>query len=47
MLFGKLKHWLRTAAGCSSDAICNAISAILAEISPDECLNFITRAWRT
>ena len=44
MFFAKLKHWLRKAARRSSDAIYNAIAAILPDVSPDECRNFFTHA---
>jgi transposase len=42
MFFAKLKHWLRKAARRSGDAIYNAISAILPDVSPSECFNFFT-----
>ena len=42
--FAKLKHWLRKAERRSSDAIYNAIAAILPDVSPHECQNFFTHA---
>ena len=44
MFFAKLKHWLRKAARRSCDAIYNAIAAILLDVSPSECANFLTHA---
>ena len=44
MFFAKLKHWLRKAARRSSDAIYNAIAAILPDVSASECTNFFTHA---
>ena len=44
MFFAKLKHWLRKAAKRSGEAIYNAISAILPDVSPNECQNFFTHA---
>ena len=44
MFFAKLKHWLRKAAWRSNDAIYSAISAILPDVSPNECRNFFTHA---
>ena len=44
MFFAKLKHWLRTAARRSSEAIYNAIAAILSDVSPTECRNFFSHA---
>ena len=41
MFSTKLKHWLRMRA---SDAIYNAIAAILPDVSPDQCRNFFSRA---
>ena len=44
MFFAKLKHWLRKAARRSSEAIYNAIAAILPDVSPNECANFFAHA---
>ena len=44
MFFAKLKHWLRKAARRSSEAIYNAIAAILPDLSAIECANFFTHA---
>ena len=44
MFFAKLKHWLRKAARRSGDAIYNAISTILPDVSPSECANLFTHA---
>ena len=44
MFFAKLKHGLRKAARRSSEAIYNAIAAILPDVSPNECPNFFTCA---
>ena len=44
MFFAKLKHRLRKAARRSSDAIYNAIAAILPDVSADQCRNFFTHA---
>ena len=44
MFFAKLKHWLRKAARRSSEAIYNAIAAILPDVSAIECANFFTHA---
>jgi transposase len=44
MFFAKLKHWLRKAERRSSDAIYNAIAAILPDVSANECRNFFTHA---
>jgi transposase len=44
MFFAKLKHWLRKAAQRSSDAIYQAISAILPAVTPGECANFFDHA---
>jgi transposase len=42
MFFAKLKHWLRTAARRSSEAIYNAIATILSDVSPNQCRNFFS-----
>jgi pimeloyl-ACP methyl ester carboxylesterase len=44
MFFAKLKHWLRKVARRSGDAIYNATSTILPDVSPSECANLFTHA---
>ena len=44
MFFAKLKHWLRRAAQRSADAICDAISNILPDVTSDQCANFLAHA---
>ena len=44
MFFAMLKHGLRKAARRSSDAIDNAIAAILPDVSPNEFANFFAHA---
>lgn len=44
MFFAKLKHWLRQAAQRSADTICQAISAILPDVTSHECANFFDHA---
>ena len=44
MLFSKLKHWLRDAAGRTIDAICTALKQILNAIAPTECQNYFIQA---
>jgi transposase len=43
-LFAKLKHWLRKAAGRTSDAVCDAIAQILATVTATECINCFIKA---
>lgn len=44
MLFSKLKHWLRHAAGRSLEAISSALKAIREIIPPTECQNYFAQA---
>ena len=44
MLFSKLKHWLRHAAGRSLQAVCSALKAILEFIPPTECQHYFGQA---
>ena len=44
MLFSKLKHWLRNAAGRSPEAVCTAIKDILNAIPSVECSNYFAQA---
>jgi putative transposase len=44
MLFSKLKHWLRAAAGRDLAAVCTAIKNILNNIPPTECSNYFAKA---
>ena len=44
MLFSKLKHWLRLAAGRSLDAVCSALKDIINVVSPTECQNYFAQA---
>ena len=44
MLFSKLKHWLRNAAGRSPEAVCAAIKDILNAIPSIECSNYFAQA---
>jgi putative transposase len=44
MLFSKLKHWLRKAAGRSLEAVCSALKDILSAIPPIECRNYFIQA---
>jgi transposase len=43
-LFAKLKHWLRTAAARTPDAVCDAIGRILDTVVSSECRNYFTNA---
>jgi transposase len=43
-LFAKLKHWLRKAAGRTTDAVCSALGPILETVTPDECSNYFANA---
>jgi transposase len=43
-LFAKLKHWLRTAAARTQDALCDAISHILDIVTASECRNYFLEA---
>lgn len=44
MLFAKLKHWLRTAAARTANAVCDAIAPILDTVTPTECANYFLQA---
>jgi putative transposase len=44
MLFSKLKHWLRAAAGRDIEAVCLAIKDILNDIPLKECSNYFAQA---
>jgi putative transposase len=44
MLFSKLKHWLREAAGRSLEAVCDALKQILNAIASAECRNYFIQA---
>jgi transposase len=44
MLFSKLKHWLRHAAGRSLDAVCSALRDLLSAIPATECRNYFIKA---
>jgi transposase len=44
MLFSKLKHWLRKAAGRSLEAVCSALGDILNTVSSSECRNYFAQA---
>jgi transposase len=44
MLFSKLKHWLRDAAGRSIEAICKALKQRLNAIASTECRNYFIQA---
>ena len=44
MFVAKVKHWLRKAARRSTDAIYNAIAAILPDVSSNQCRNFFAHA---
>ena len=46
-LFAKLKHWLRKQEKRSADAVCDAIGAILATVTSNECKNYFTNAGYT
>jgi uncharacterized membrane protein AbrB (regulator of aidB expression) len=40
MLFSKLKHWLRQAAGRSVEAICSTLAETLSAVTATECRNY-------
>lgn len=44
MLFSKLKHWLRQAAGRTIEAVCSALKDILDAIPHTECRNYFIHA---
>ncbi len=44
MLFAKLKHWLRAAAGRDLEAVCTATKDILNDVPPNECSNYFAEA---
>ncbi len=44
MLFSKLKHWLRQAAGRNLEAMCSALKDILSAVPHAECRNYFIKA---
>jgi transposase len=44
MLFAKLKHWLRQAAGRSLEAVCATLADTLNAVTPTECRNYFAQA---
>ena len=44
MLFSKLKHWLRQAAGRSVEAICGTLAETLSAVTATECRNYFVQA---
>ena len=44
MLFSKLKHWLRQAAGRSVEAICSTLAETLSAVTATECRNYFVQA---
>jgi len=45
--FAKLKHWLRSAAERSAEAVCSAIGNILSTVTAAECSNYFQNAGYT
>ena len=43
MLFSKLKHWLRQAAGRSVEAICGTLAETLNAVTATECRNYFVQ----
>ncbi len=44
MLFAKLKHWLRQAAGRSVETLCGTLAETLNAVTPTECRNYFAQA---
>jgi transposase len=44
MLFAKIKHWLRQARARSIDGLCEALAAILPNLTATECRNYLVKA---
>ena len=44
MLFSKLKHWLRQAAGRSVEAVCGTLAETLNAVTATECRNYFVQA---
>ncbi|MDR3530333.1 MAG: transposase, partial [Rhodopila sp.] len=44
MLFAKIKHWLRQARARSVDGLCEALAAILPNVTATECQNYLVKA---